>query len=238
MVIDPNRRRAIGYIRVSTAEQAENGMSLEAQRDKIEQYCNLHDMQLIGLREDVYTGKTAERDGINDIMDMARNGEIDHVVFWKLDRFGRRLIDLLNMSQQLHDMGVAIHSVVENLDTESAQGNLYFQLLGSFAEFERRLISERTRNTMALKRKKKERISRHSPLGARFVFAKEVGDKPMIIPHEGELNAIRMACELRDQNLSFSEISKELEKRGLVSPRSGNAYSKSTIFKMLKMRVF
>ena len=121
----------IGYARVSTGEQ-----NLDLQTDALEaEGCER-------IYTDELSGATAERPGLQDAMDYAREGDV--LVVWRLDRFGRSLKDLIAKVETLGDKGVEFKSLKENLDTTSSAGRLQFHIFGALAEFERDLNHERT----------------------------------------------------------------------------------------------
>lgn len=122
----------IGYARVSTGDQ-----HLELQTDAL---------AAAGCEKiftDKMSGKNFDREGLRQAMDYAREG--DTLVIWRLDRLGRSLKDLITLVQQMEGRGIALRSLHEQLDTSSATGKLIYQVFGALAEFERNLISERTR---------------------------------------------------------------------------------------------
>ena len=121
----------IGYARVSTGEQ-----NLDLQTDALkEEGCER-------VFTDELSGATAERPGLADAMDFAREGDV--LVVWRLDRFGRSLKDLISKVETLKEKGVQFKSLKENLDTTSSAGRLQFHIFGALAEFERDLNRERT----------------------------------------------------------------------------------------------
>ena len=129
----------IGYARVSTADQ-----TLALQEDA------LHAAGCERLYKDVISGSTTDRPGLTDALAQCRPGDV--LVVWKLDRLGRSLAHLITVVQQLHDVGVGLRSLQENLDTTSAGGKLIFHIFGALAEFERGLIRERTQAGLAAAR--------------------------------------------------------------------------------------
>ena len=102
--------------------------------------------------EDVISGKTFERTGLADLFDHLRPGDTLAVV--RLDRLGRSLRELLDVVENLQKREVALLSLEEKLDTSSAAGELVFHVFGALAQFERRLIAERTRDGMNAARAK------------------------------------------------------------------------------------
>lgn len=121
----------IGYARVSTKDQ-----KLEMQLEALENYgCELV------FKEKKSAAK--ERPELDKMLGKLRKD--DQVVVWKLDRLGRSLRHLVNLVNEFDEMGVQFVSLNDNIDTTTPQGRLMFNLFASFAEFERELISERTK---------------------------------------------------------------------------------------------
>ena len=131
----------LGYARVSTSEQ---NTSVQTER--------LKDAGAIRVFEDVISGKKVERPGLASLIDFARPG--DSLCVIRLDRLGRSLKELLETVDNLKSRGINLVSLEEKLDTSSAAGELVFHVFGAIAHFERRLISERTRDGIAAARKR------------------------------------------------------------------------------------
>ena len=122
----------IGYCRISTNDQ-----SLNSQLDLLrENGCEK-------LFYDTVSGTKIDREGLNSMFDLLREGDI--VVVSRLDRLARSLKDLISITDKLKSMGVNLNSISEKIDTTSSTGNLIFQIIGAFAEFERNIIRERTK---------------------------------------------------------------------------------------------
>jgi len=136
--------RAVGYSRVSTQEQAQDGYSLAAQRSMIEQYCKLHNLTLIDQYTDEgISGKNIEnRPGINYLISDAKAGRFDVVVIWKLSRISRKLMDTLSIMDDLTDFNVSLQSISEKIDIQSNTGKFMIQLLSSVNELERNTLIE------------------------------------------------------------------------------------------------
>ena len=131
----------LGYARVSTSEQ---NTSTQTERLKL--------AGAIRVFEDVISGKKSERPGLTDLINYARSG--DSLCVIRLDRLGRSLKELLETVEDLKSRGINLISIEEKLDTSSAAGELVFHVFGAIAHFERRLISERTRDGIAAARKR------------------------------------------------------------------------------------
>ena len=132
--------RAACYIRVSTAEQ-----NSALQVAELQQYITARGWELVAVYEDTMSGSKSSRPGLNRMMADARARRIDAVCCWKLDRFGRSLVDCLNNIQTLESCGVRFIAITQGLDTDQQNPASRFLLhvLGAAAEFERSLIRER-----------------------------------------------------------------------------------------------
>ena len=140
---------AIGYVRVSTHWQAEEGISLDLQRAKIEAYCNLHDWVLTEvIADEGISAKNLKRPGMQKLLAKVDTGQVAAIVVYKLDRLSRRTRDILELVERFDRADVGFHSIQESLDTKSAIGRFVLRTLASLAEMERDLISERTTDAM------------------------------------------------------------------------------------------
>lgn len=142
------RMRNFGYARVSTVEQ---NMDLQ-----------LAALEAAGcsaiLTDEGFSGANFSRPGLTRMLKTLRRG--DTLVVWRLDRLGRSLFELLKLVRDLNERGVEFRSLSESLDTRTSAGRLLLHILASMAEFERSLISERTRAGMAAARARGSRIGR------------------------------------------------------------------------------
>ena len=147
----------LGYARVSTADQ-DNA----AQEDRLRQ------AGAVRVFVDVISGREFERPGLAQLIDHARAG--DSLCVTRLDRLGRSLKQLLETVENLKAHDIHLVSLEERIDTTSAAGELVFHVFGAIAHFERRLISERTRDGIAAARKRGRRPGR-PPLDRETVSA-------------------------------------------------------------------
>jgi DNA invertase Pin-like site-specific DNA recombinase len=137
----------LGYARVSTGDQDVAGQKLR-----------LTKAGAIKVFSDVRSGKTMERPGFEALLAYAREGDTLAVV--RLDRLGRSLGELLTTVAMLKEHGIALLSLEERIDTNSAAGELIFHVFGAIAHFERRLIAERTKDGIAAARARGKRPGR------------------------------------------------------------------------------
>jgi site-specific DNA recombinase len=142
--------KVMGYTRVSTEGQVEHGVSLAVQRAKIEAYGALHELPLGEVIEDAgYSAKRLARPGMARLLRSVDAGDCRAVIVCKLDRLSRSTRDVLELIERFERRGVALHSIEEHLDTQSAVGRFVLRTLASLAEMERDLIGERTKEAMA-----------------------------------------------------------------------------------------
>jgi DNA invertase Pin-like site-specific DNA recombinase len=138
----PSQRTAL-YARVSTAN---HGQDPDLQLRELREYAIRRGLEVVGEFVDVgISGSKESRPELNRLMAAAHRREIDVVLVWKLDRFGRSLRHLVNGLAELEARGVAFISLRDNLDLTTPAGRLMFQIIGSMAEFERSLIQERVK---------------------------------------------------------------------------------------------
>ncbi len=140
--------RNFGYARVSTTEQ---NMDLQVTALTAAGCGTI-------LTDEGFSGSDFSRPGLTKMLRTLRRG--DTLMVWRLDRLGRSLFELLKLIRDLNKRGVEFRSLSENLDTSTSAGRLLLHVLASMAEFERSLISERTRAGMAAARARGSRIGR------------------------------------------------------------------------------
>jgi DNA invertase Pin-like site-specific DNA recombinase len=221
--------RTVGYVRCSTVGQAEEGVTLDAQKSKIRAYCELHDLELVEIVEDAgLSGKSiAGRPGIQRVLDMVKTGNVDNVVIFKLDRLARNLKEACEIAELLKRKKAGLHSISEKIDTGSATGKLFYQILSALNEWERELISERTRGAMDHKRTNGERVSRHAPYG--FMF----DNTDMVVSCEAEQGVISKIRQLHHEGYSIRGIVEHLTNHGIMN-RKGRPFGKTQVHAVLK----
>ena len=137
--------KGYGICRVSSVSQSDN-TSLNNQKNKIKQYCDLNDVELVEIIEEIYTGTTSNRDSLNHIKELVEVGECDSVVVYKLDRLMRNFTDGVVFLKYLLDNEVKIMSVSEQIDTSSISGRFLINILLSMSEMEKDTIVQRLNN--------------------------------------------------------------------------------------------
>ena len=217
---------AIGYIRVSTEGQAQDGVSLDAQRAKIEAWATLNDYTLTAVHVDAgISGKsTTNRPGLQAALADCRTGSA--LVVYSLSRLARSTKDTIEISDRLAKSGADLVSLSEKIDTTSAAGKMVFRMLAVLAEFERDQISERTTTAMQFKKTKGELV------GA-IPYGHDLADDGVrLLDNAEEQAAIAQARELKASGLSLRKIAAELQRRGFVS-RAGTMFQPGQIQRMV-----
>lgn len=217
---------AIGYIRVSTEGQAQEGVSLDTQRAKIAAWCELNDYTLAAVQVDAgISGQSADnRPGLQTALAACRKGSA--LVVYSLSRLARSTRDTIEISERLNKVGADLVSLSEKIDTTTAAGKTVFRMLAVLAEFERDQISERTTTAMQFKKSKGERVGA-IPYG----FDLD-GDGINLIENAAEQSVIRQARELHESGLSLRKIAAELDQWGFTT-RNGQSFQVTQIQRMV-----
>jgi DNA invertase Pin-like site-specific DNA recombinase len=221
--------RAVGYGRVSTEEQAREGISLAAQEAKIQAYAELNDLELVDVVIDAgKSGKTTDRDGLQKVLSMVKSGEVQAVVVYKLDRLSRRVIDTLTNIEQIEAAGAAFHSIVEKVDTKSAIGRFFLTITAAFAQMERDTISERTSAALRHKIEQGEHVGR-VPYGYQI-------EGTSLVAIQKDSAVITQILELREDGLTLRAIANELNHRQVPTQRGGR-WQAQTVANIIKRAV-
>mgnify|MGYP001565920212 FL=1 len=152
--LKPTQLKAYGYCRVSTEEQAREGISLDAQEEKIHQYANLKDLELLEvIRDEGASGKDLERPGLQRLLHLIEDEQAEALIVYKLDRLTRNTSDLLQLVEEIFkDGNTRFFSITEDIDTNSAMGKFFLTIMGAMAQMERELVSERTKAALLYKK--------------------------------------------------------------------------------------
>jgi site-specific DNA recombinase len=215
---------ANGYIRVSSEEQADSGLGLDAQRDRIAAFCALKGLTLTEVFEDagVSGGKplASRPAGARMLAAVRRNRVV--VVVAKLDRLFRSVADAATTIADFDRRGIQLAAVAEGFDMTNPYGRAMAQMASVFAELERAMIRERTRSALGVKRSRGERISRHAPFGWDF------GPEGNLVENPTEQEARGRMQALRASGKSFREIAGLLDREG-VRPKRGVSWQHTAV---------
>ena len=228
---------AVAYVRVSTEEQATEGVSLDAQEATLRAYCAMRGIDLAEVVVDagVSAGKPlATRDGGAHLLDLVKRGKVQAVVTYKLDRLFRDASDCLQVTAAWDKAGVALHLVDlggQSVDTSSAMGRFFLTIMAGAAEMERNIIRERTSAAMAYKAARREYTGGQVPYG----WALDA-DGVHLTPNPAEQAIIAAARTLREQGLSLRKVGDALAAEGML-PRSGGKWHAKTVRDLLNAEV-
>ena len=230
---EEERSRAALYVRVSTEEQAAHGFSIAGQIERLQAYAHSqHWEALPPYIDDGFSGKDLNRPAIQRLLADAKLKKFDRLVVFKIDRISRNVGDLIKLGEHLNTLGVGLRSATEPFDTTNSSGKLLFNMLGSFAQFERELIGERTR--LGLRRRKREgKWNGIAPFGYR---TKEDGTLEI---HPGEAPFARRAFQLfLEKNWGITLIARQLRLEDRITRRNRGRWVTQTVWKMLSSPIY
>ena len=223
---------AIGYVRVSTEDQANEGVSLDAQKAKLAAWCVANDYSLSVLHVDagLSGGRADNRPGLQSALDQACKTKSALVVY-SLSRLARSTKDTLSIGERLDRAGADLVSLSEKIDTTSAAGKMVFRLMAVMAEFERDQVSERTKMAIAHKRSRNERIGT-------IPFGYDVADDAKtLIENADEQATIRTIFTLRARGLSLRDIATELTVNQYRAKKGGTKWTHTAVGRILNRKI-
>jgi site-specific DNA recombinase len=207
-----------GYVRVSTQEQVSEGMSLEAQENKIRSWAEANDHEVIEIFvEEAVSGSKllSERLQGKRIAKLleARRPAVDAIVVVRMDRLGRDAAEQLSLIKKARTGRVGLVAISQHLDLASPHGRAMAQISAVFGELERALIAERTAETLKSMREA-GRVYNHAPFGWR-------AEGEYLVRDDAEQATLSRLVELRHQKLSFHKVAATLNEEGHATKRGG-----------------
>lgn len=222
-------KKVVGYIRVSTEDQAKEGISLVVQEEKILTYAKLWNLGSVEIiRDEGRSAKNLKREGVQEVIRLVKEGEVKHLIIYKIDRLSRDAVDLLTMVKELFKPeNVQLHSITERIDTVSAAGKLAFGIQVQVAQYERDVISERTKAVLQWKKKNGQDLGT-APLGF------EMKDKKFY-EVAAELQVVREIKRLRRKHFTFRAIARQLNEEGIAT-KQGKRWHPGTVHKIVRSK--
>lgn len=219
-------KQAIGYIRVSTEKQANEGVSLEAQEAKIVSWCKTNDYELVKVYVDAgISGKRMDtRKELLAALAFLKKGMA--LVSYSLSRLARSTKDALAIGEAVAKKKADMVSLTEQIDTTTAAGKMMFQMLSVLAEFERNLVAERTTNALQHKKRTGQKYTNQTPYGFEAIEGRLVEVK-----QEAKIVAEIQASRTGGNTLQF--IADGLNGRGIPT-KTGKQWAPATIHLLLK----
>lgn len=239
--IEEKRRvKAALYIRVSTEDQAREGHSLGVQKDYLVDFAKREGFEICFAdskgavyMDDGYSGYSLERPAMNQLLEDARAKKFDLILVYKLDRFSRRLRDILNILDEFDVLGIQFKSATEPYDTTTSSGKLMLQQLGSFAEFERNRIIERVFPGMVRGVQAGHwQGSRYAPFG---YFYDKTAKRLLVV--EGEAQLVREIFRRYISGEPCQKIAGDFFQKKIFS-RSGGTFNSSLVRKILRNKIY
>lgn len=226
--VEEIRMKVIGYIRVSTDEQAQGGVSLEAQRAKLGQYAELYDLDLVEVVVDAgVSAKNLHREGLKTALAALDGGQASGLLVAKLDRLTRSVRDLSDLLEKYFGTKYALLSVAEKVDTSSAAGRMILNIMATVSQWEREVIGERT--SAALQHK----IAQGQHVGSPALGFKMA--EGQLEENRAELAIIERILELRAGGMTLQAIADLLNGESIPTKRGGK-WHPSTITYILGRR--
>ncbi|MBC1935236.1 recombinase family protein [Listeria grandensis] len=211
------------YIRVSTEEQAKEGFSISAQREKLQAYCIAQGWGEFKFYVDEgLSAKNMERPLLKALLKHIETGLIDTVLVYKLDRLTRSVVDLHNMLNFFDKYDCSFKSATEVYDTSSAMGRFFITIISSVAQFERENTSERVSFGM----EERARQGKYIP-AAPFGFTK--GDDGYLIPNEEAAEPLRDVISKIMRGYSLRQCAAYLDNLGVRPRRSKDVWKANTL---------
>ena len=214
-------KKLIGYVRVSSEISKIKGNSINNQINKVNNFCNLNDYELVDVLKD--EGKSgmefSKRDGYLELINRCKTENINGVVVYCLSRLGRRMKDIIDVMELFNKNDIEFYSVKENINNKDIMGKLMMNILMSFNEFEVDNIRERI---IDVKRNNKE----NGLVYGKLMFGKDKDGK-LLINNVSEMKVVSYMKGLRSKGWSYFRISDRLNEKGIVSKSGGKWYGMS-----------
>ena len=214
-------KKLIGYVRVSSEISKIKGNSINNQINKVNDFCNLNDYELVDVLKD--EGKSgmefSTRDGYLELINRCKTENINGVVVYCLSRLGRRMKDIINVMELFNKNDIEFYSVKENINNKDIMGKLMMNILMSFNEFEVDNIRERI---IDVKRNNKE----NGLVYGKLMYGKDKDGK-LLIDNISEMKVVSYMKGLRSKGWSYFRISDRLNEKGIVSKSGGKWYGMS-----------
>ena len=206
--------QVIGYVRVSTEEQGQSGAGIEAQKSAIFEEAQRRGWEDVTIVEDIgLSGRDLNRPGIQAALEVLRQGEASALVVAKLDRLSRSMLDFAGIMEVAQRQGWAVVALDCSVDTTTPAGEAMAHVMATFAQFERRLIGQRTREALAEKKKQGVRLGRPPAISSKI--------------------AKRIERERR-RGATLREIADGLNRDQVPTPRGGKEWRPSSLERVLR----
>ncbi|MDE3070865.1 MAG: recombinase family protein, partial [Acidobacteriota bacterium] len=204
------------YTRISTDEENQP-TSLHSQRERLERFVSSQEgWRVVAHEEDRATGTKLDRPGLQAALELARQGKIDLLLVYRVDRLSRKVRQLAQLAEELDRAGVALRSATEPFDTGAAAGRMMLQMLAVFAEFEHATIVDRI--TAGIERRAKE--GRWA--SGRVAFGYRRDEQKLVVADERESPVVKRIFRLyAEDRLGTTSIARLLAEDHAPAPARG-----------------
>lgn len=218
-----------GYIRVSTKEQSEEGISLENQEKEIREYAKREKHHITHVYKDEgKSGRTTDkREDLQKVLEIMVEG--DTLIVWALSRLSRNLRNYSNMVYDLEERGCYIVILKEKLENVTASGKFFSNVMAAAAQFESDLTSERVKECMKLKKEKGEFMGRIS-----YGWMLSAGKGSDLIENEEEQAVIKQIKKMKREREKVKDIIKYLEENKIKPPHNSKKWYPTAIDRIVK----
>lgn len=206
------------YLRVSTEEQAKEGFSINAQKEKLTNYSKVNDWEIIDyyIDDGISAKNLKDRPNINRLIEDVKSGKVNNVLVYKLDRLTRSVKDLINLIEVFEEYNCSFNSLTEKLDTTNAVGRMFIKIIGIFAEFERENLAERVSFGYEQKTREGNYTNTQGVNGYDYIVGK--GD---LVVNEQEKEIVNRIYEMYLNGTSMLKIAKTFNTENVPSKRGG-----------------
>ena len=220
----------IAYCRVSTAEQSDSGVSLDAQQAKMRAYADLYNLTIVETIIDAESAKSLRRDGLQRALNLLRTGKADGLLIVKLDRLTRSVADWQALIDAFFGErgGKQLFSVNDSIDTRTAAGRLVLSVLVTVSQWERETIGERTRDALQHKIKSGQRVGK-----VRFGYDL-AADGVTLIDNPAEQQTVALMRDLRAAGCTLRQIAAALTQRNIPTKEGHNQWQHQTVAYILR----
>lgn len=223
-----NIRSAVGYVRVSTDMQAADGLSLDAQKSAIRDYCRIHYFNLVRIYEDIESGGKVNRAGLAG----ALQANADVLVILKFDRLSRSIKHFCEIFEtHFSDGRRELVAIRESIRLDSALGRALVNILLVFAQMEREATGERTKESIAFIRRSGYHFGR-APYGSKAVQAPENPRYRILVDDPEEQIVLARIKSMLDSGIGLTAIAAQLTSEKISPPSGGQAWSKSLLYNL------
>ncbi|USG67176.1 recombinase family protein [Brevibacillus ruminantium] len=219
------------YIRVSTEEQAAEGFSIAAQKERLLAYTRSQDWSLAGIYTDEgISAKSISRPALQRLLTDVKSRKLDVVLVYRLDRLTRSVLDLYQLLQEFEKYDVRFKSCTEVYDTTTAIGRLFITLVAALAQWERENLGERVKLGMEQMARERKRPGGPPPYGYHLLHGE-------LAPHPVEAKVVKLMFQHYVSGFTPGQIAESFNQKGYLG-KHGGKWSGSTVTRLLRNPVY